>query len=202
MPSDQALGILGDILTRASMTQIAIASVDWNVLKPVYEARRRHPLLEYMVDDPVQTSLKEISAQAPSLVASLETALPEDRLSIILEQVAGSAAAVLGAARPDMLDIYQGLFDMGMDSLMSVELKTRLEKSIGRSLPSTLTFNYPTIAELADYLLSKLFPVDNVVQASQEVEIEEIVPIEEDEMDDFSEDELADLLMKKLKGLQ
>jgi acyl carrier protein len=132
----------------------------------------------------------------------LEMALPEERLSIILEQVAGSAAAVLGAARPDMLDVYQGLFDMGMDSLMSVELKTRLEKSIGQSLPSTLTFNYPTIAELAEYLLSKLFPVEAIAHSTPEMPVEENVPIDVEDMDDFSEDELADLLMKKLKGLQ
>ncbi len=39
-----------------------------------------------------------------------------------------------------------GLFEMGMDSLMSVELRKRLERGAGRKLPATLTFNYPNVS--------------------------------------------------------
>ena len=52
----------------------------------------------------------------------------------------------------------RGLFEMGMDSLMAVELKSRLEKDTGLSLPSTLTFNYPTINDLAGYLTEQTLP--------------------------------------------
>ena len=45
-----------------------------------------------------------------------------------------------------------GLFDLGMDSLMAVELKRRLERGVGQPLPSTLTFNYPNIDALAGFL--------------------------------------------------
>ncbi len=45
-----------------------------------------------------------------------------------------------------------GMFDLGMDSLMAVELKRRLEAGTGLGLPSTLTFNYPTIRAMSSYL--------------------------------------------------
>ena len=45
-----------------------------------------------------------------------------------------------------------GLFDLGMDSLMAVELKRRLERGVGQPLPSTLTFNYPNVGALAGFL--------------------------------------------------
>jgi hypothetical protein len=45
-----------------------------------------------------------------------------------------------------------------MDSLMSVELRSRLERVAGRPLPSTLTFNYPNVGALAGFLESHLFP--------------------------------------------
>ena len=44
------------------------------------------------------------------------------------------------------------MFDLGMDSLMAVELKRSLEAGTGLQLPSTLTFNYPTIRAMAGYL--------------------------------------------------
>ena len=51
----------------------------------------------------------------------------------------------------------QGFRELGMDSLMSVELRNRLERLLGCSLVSTLAFDYPNIEQLGEYLL------DNVI---------------------------------------
>ena len=53
-------------------------------------------------------------------------------------------------------NLRRGLFDLGMDSLMSVELKSRLEATVGQPLPTTLTFKYPTVAVLTDFLAREL----------------------------------------------
>jgi acyl transferase domain-containing protein/acyl carrier protein len=45
---------------------------------------------------------------------------------------------------------------LGMDSLMGLELRNRLETSLGIKLSATLLFAYPTIAALAEHLLGKL----------------------------------------------
>jgi hypothetical protein len=47
---------------------------------------------------------------------------------------------------------------MGMDSLMAVELKNRLEASLASSLPLTLTFDFPTIAALAEHFAAAFAP--------------------------------------------
>ncbi len=74
------------------------------------------------------------------------------RRDLFVDLVRREVAGVLGwdASQPMALDT--GLFEMGMDSLMSVELKRRLERAAERSLPSTLTFNYPSVAALASFL--------------------------------------------------
>ncbi len=61
-------------------------------------------------------------------------------------------AAVLGWMPDEPVSATTGLFDLGMDSLMAVELKRRLERGVGRALPSTLTFNYPNVQALAGFL--------------------------------------------------
>lgn len=47
-------------------------------------------------------------------------------------------------------------FELGMDSLMSLDLRNRLQTDLDRTLPSTVAFEYPTIPELAEYLMEKV----------------------------------------------
>jgi aryl carrier-like protein len=60
--------------------------------------------------------------------------------------------AVLGLAGTQRLDDDQGLRDAGLDSLMALELKNRLQASTGQLLPSTIAFDYPTTAALAGFV--------------------------------------------------
>lgn len=49
----------------------------------------------------------------------------------------------------------QPLRELGLDLLMAVQLRNALGLTLGRTLPATLLFNYPTISELTDYLLKQ-----------------------------------------------
>jgi hypothetical protein len=95
---------------------------------------------------------------------------------------------------------------MGMDSLMAVELRGRLERSLSVPLPSTLTFNYPTIRTLADYLLSEALQFDSVPSSEQiapkppapSVQVESAAQPSED----LSEDQISLLLLQKLEQIR
>ncbi len=100
---------------------------------------------------------------------------------------------------------------MGMDSLMSVELKGLLETAVGQTLPSTLTFNYPTIDDLTEFLDTEILAEIETVAEAEEVAEETAVltALPEDlddfadvsDIDDMSEDDLAALLLQKLEKL-
>ena len=61
-------------------------------------------------------------------------------------------AQVLGRASGETIKLRQRLFDLGLDSLMAVELRNRLQRSVGQTLRSTVVFDYPTIEALTDHL--------------------------------------------------
>ena len=209
MPSEQALAILGKLIN-TDLSQLVVASVDWNVLKPVYEAKRHRPFLEYVgqpeavVRHPLP---QKASDKKSNLLTRFQTARPADRSQLITEFVRDQVAIVLDFAPGQNIDIQQGLFEMGLDSLMAIELKNHLETGIEQSLPSTLIFNYPTIKDIVKYLETRLQSVSEKIESEKAISGSSPIPLERTKADvtdttDLSEDELADLLMNKLKQIK
>jgi NAD(P)-dependent dehydrogenase (short-subunit alcohol dehydrogenase family)/acyl carrier protein len=81
-------------------------------------------------------------------------ALPEtERFSAVLHVVRAEVARVLALAAPELVAAERPLKELGLDSLMAVELRNALGKRAGVRLPATLAFDYPTPTVMAQYLL-------------------------------------------------
>jgi len=75
---------------------------------------------------------------------------------------------VLGSSSSQLPNVQLGFFDMGMDSLMMVELRSRLETSLKQTIPSTVLFEHPSIQALAEYIATQLLPQETVISAINE----------------------------------
>ncbi|WP_309139391.1 acyl carrier protein, partial [Nocardia cyriacigeorgica] len=74
----------------------------------------------------------------------------------VLDLVLEHAAAVLGYSSAEEIRSDKGFDEIGFDSLGGVEFRNRLSKATGLQLPSTIVFDYPTVADLAGYLHEQL----------------------------------------------
>ena len=130
-----------------------------------------------------------------------KAAVPSERREILVAHVSRQVAEVLGLKSSQQVDLKQGFFDLGMDSLMAVELRNRLQKSLECDLPSTLTFKYPDLAALIDYLTTEVFAnYFSVTLEEKENKVqEETSP--SSRFQEMSEDEIASLLAKKIEAL-
>jgi acyl carrier protein len=126
---------------------------------------------------------------------------PQQRMQVLTERIRGEVARVLGMDSGEMIDLNRGLFEMGMDSLMSVELKSRLQARLGKPLPSTLTFNYPSITALADFISRNILGFKVEEREASPLEPHSNVTEFHGNTSDLSEDELESLLLEKLKQL-
>jgi NAD(P)-dependent dehydrogenase (short-subunit alcohol dehydrogenase family)/acyl carrier protein len=98
------------------------------------------------------------------------TAAPADQWRNLLSaHIRSLVADVLGLDSAAAIDIRQGFFQMGMDSLTSMELRNRLQKEFARPLSATLIFKFPTVESLADHLHSTLVDParDSIVESRE-----------------------------------
>jgi acyl transferase domain-containing protein len=91
---------------------------------------------------------------------------PAARLAAARSMVVGVVSAAV-RLEADRIDPDQPLRDLGLDSATSLEVRNRLEAMFGLRLHASLTFNYPTVRAIADFLLESLdFPAEPVASAS------------------------------------
>jgi acyl carrier protein len=213
MPSDRALELLADMLGRPDAVQVVVAAVDWTVLKAIYEARRERPFLS-LVSSREPARARQAATATPVLAERLSTTEPGQRRDVVVDFLRDEVALALGIQAPLTIDVEQGLFEMGMDSLMSVELKGRIESAVGMNLPSTLTFNYPNISALTEFLLTDALTfADDADDAGEQdedgdgAEPAAVVTADDAELptgpaDELDEDDLEALLAARLAKLK
>jgi SAM-dependent methyltransferase len=90
----------------------------------------------------------------------LDQTLPGERLSLLQELVCEQVMHVLRLDPTSRPARHDRLMELGMDSLMAVQLRNALGTALAleRPLPSTLMFDYPTIDTMAAFLLTRLVP--------------------------------------------
>jgi acyl carrier protein len=85
----------------------------------------------------------------------LLTSTPREREKLLADHLRKEVARVLGVDAASPLQPTQPLAEAGLDSLMAIELRNSLSSSLGRTLPATLLFDYPSLAALHRFILDE-----------------------------------------------
>jgi len=203
-PLSPAIGL--EALSRALQghrAQIGVIPVDWPLFLAGYGARTPS-FFERLVRAPgVSAARKQRSLDvAPSSIdlRSLLAAMPpEQRQTRLMTLLQSEAAAVLGIAEPERIDPDQPLSELGLDSLLALELRTRLGAATGGKLPATLLFNYPSVAALTGHLLDDVLdlaeaPATAVRSTEEEALRAEIADLSEADLEALIDNELSNLV--------
>jgi acyl transferase domain-containing protein/acyl carrier protein len=143
------LETLGRLL-QSNEAQVGVIPADWSKLLPSMFAGEPPPFFANFATAK--------SAQRERIVPLLEKMPREARRQRLESHVRELVVSVMGRDGFASSDEEPSFFELGMDSLMSLDLRNRLQTELDRNLPSTVAFEYPAVRDLVDYLIADVLP--------------------------------------------
>jgi acyl carrier protein len=165
---------------RAGTPQVAAIRVDWAKWRTFFRGMQSNPLLERIF---AAVEGQENNGVTSDWRNKIESAAPEEKETVIAQAVREVVGSVL-RVKPDTLRDDQPLTDLGLDSLMGVEIENSLEAAVGVALPPTSLMRARTIGQIASLIaghmggtasastLAPATPVPSPEPAASEIEVD------------------------------
>ena len=198
---EQGLRALEAIFAEGN-AEIAILAVDWSQYNRQFVNSGTPPLLRGLLQTPSREIRQTSTAvHAPRILQALADAPLGQRRKLLRDYAAAQALLVLGLDSSYTIKQDQPLHELGLDSLMAVELRNLIGSGLGLKggLPATLLFDYPTIESVVDYLLRDVLQWKEVLEPhgdSAKTPDEETESISD--LEQLSEADAEELLMQEL----
>ncbi|MFJ1992397.1 type I polyketide synthase [Streptomyces asiaticus] len=151
---------LFDTALRAAEPTVLPIKLDLGALRAQAAAGAVHPLLHRLAPTARRAAAPRATADQGLVTDRLAGATPEERERILLDMVQQEAARVLGHSAAATLEPDVLFTEIGLDSLMAVELRDRLAKRTALRLPPSFVFDHPTLRMLAWQLRDELEKAD------------------------------------------
>ncbi|MFH8367579.1 type I polyketide synthase [Streptomyces sp. NPDC018031] len=156
LPPAQALRMFHRLL-RHEDPQVAVVPVDWPEWGRRYQEVSGSPLLTRLLAGAGAARVPKAAARAGALPGRQELlALPEEeRIGTLAERLRLGLAATL-RAEPDTVGPDQSLYELGLDSLMAVEVRNEIEGRTGVFLPISVFLGGASARDLAKEIVAGL----------------------------------------------
>jgi NAD(P)-dependent dehydrogenase (short-subunit alcohol dehydrogenase family)/acyl carrier protein len=189
------LDVFARLLTGTAPAQVAASPVDWSKVLQQFAAGTAPPLLSEIAAAVPRGQAPPPAPRLRSLLSELEGVAPSKREGAVRERIHREAAKVLGLEAGARVDATQPLRELGLDSLMAVELRNTLSAALERTLPATLLFKYPTIEAIAGFVLSELYEPAAAEPAEAAADVDDAAILA------LSDDQTRELLAMELQSL-
>jgi acyl carrier protein len=201
MNPSEGIAIFSEAMQRG-IAQIGVLPLDGPRFMEQFSGKIPPPFLANMLRD-LKSAEEEVDltpialGKTNDLWQRLQDAPASSRLGLLIEHVRVQAAKVLGLDSVHEVDIDQPLNEMGLDSLMAVELRNLVGVGLKleRPLSATLVFDYPTVAAVADHLAKDLLEWQKEPELEADGEQAKML----EELEALSDDEAEALLLAELE---
>ncbi|MES1244746.1 MAG: SDR family NAD(P)-dependent oxidoreductase [Acidobacteriota bacterium] len=178
---DRALRLLGDLLV-CGPAEAGAAVIDWERWAEAHPGARRTGRYSRLIAGPAENG----GPEAPSLAATVRQARPEERSRLVRDFLRDRLARVMRLPA-DRVELELSLDNMGVDSLMGMEMVGAIRSELGIEIPAMLLLQGQSVAAIGNQILERLEPAAPAAPPQ---------PLDADRVDELSEAELDSLLLR------
>jgi phthiocerol/phenolphthiocerol synthesis type-I polyketide synthase D len=198
-----------ELLIPQSVARVGVLKLNWQLLREFYAQITVMPLLKYLVAETHDTSEATTNVGADAVLPQLLAADQAERLGLVVTYLSEQVAGVLRVPVAK-LDIEQPLTALGLDSLMAIELKNRIERELKVRIPIVTFLQGPGIVQFAGQILEQLSalqepqvpassqaqPIETQVLNGHQVDAEQLL-IQLDQLSDTQVDALLQQMLQE-----
>jgi acyl transferase domain-containing protein len=184
-------------LLGSARAQVAVMDMDW-ARYCEQSARGRLAFFTAVLPERATTAQSVDAEVRKNFRVQIGAAAPRVRRKLLLERVREHALNVLGLPTSFALDDRQGLRAIGLDSLLALELRNRLQADVECALAATFAFDFPTVADMTRYLADDVLSLGSAAPAAAAETIVSEAAL--DELDQMSDEMAEALLNAELSG--
>ncbi len=195
---EQGCQVLEELLLK-QVNQVGVFPINWHqFLQHLPSGINTVSLENFALTD----SEKEI--QKDEFLGQLIKAPESDRQQLLISYIQTKLGKLLGLPASQLPDPKLGFFDLGMDSLMAIELRNMLHARLGCSISTATLFSFSNIQDLTEYLTEKIFTGGLVkeIDVENSKDQEKLNVLEDLELNPQSLDEASDAITAKLQAIQ
>ncbi len=154
-----AIHALDQLLSQPDKAQVMVADADWELLRTAYSTQTSFTLVDDLLCPPTEHTKEAQGA------ATLAATAPRDRERAVVAWVQQVVANCIHLNDPGQLPVDKGFFDLGIDSLMGVQIQRTLSNDFGIELSPTAVYSHPTVTALAAHIRELTQPVEKTAPA-------------------------------------
>jgi acyl transferase domain-containing protein/aryl carrier-like protein/ubiquinone/menaquinone biosynthesis C-methylase UbiE len=190
--SKQGVETLGRLLVK-NKTQVGVFNADWRQWAK-FTSSNTSPRFSLLISpEALDHQAGEGAGRVRDVVLA---AAADERQTIIETYLTEQVARVLGTSA-SKLELERPLNEIGLDSLMMVELKNKIEREVGVALPTVELMRGPSLRSLSQVLLAQVTGADSASSKSEQPIIHPIQPDSNGNLDGRA----AEALLEKIDEL-
>lgn len=175
MPLWLVLKKLGELVCQREVVQTAVVDIDWHQWIK-FHAAGASPRFSYLLDEVAVSDQADVySSQKDSSYNAIVSATPAQQEQLLETSISEQVARIMGISI-NKLDIKRSLLQLGLDSLMAVELSHRLKSELGVNVSTMKIMHGLSISQIAELSQEQLalesikLSVSSAVENSEEEE--------------------------------
>lgn len=148
------------------------------------------------------------ATQEKTLHERIAAVAPAQGWKLLQSEVERQVAEVVGLDPARRIDPRTSFFELGMNSLLALDLSRRMRDAIGTRLPTTLVFDYPYIEQLVNYLGTDVLAIGQQAEPAEKAKPAPaasggaLAGPDPETIAELSEDELAEQLLRKISSIE